>query len=72
MLPSATNQVWSVDPRLGCLMAPDHTLQCHLDAFLPGQSWSTQIVGTTSDADCSTSVLLIVGANAVNEPPSDG
>jgi len=72
MLPTATGQAWSVDPPIGCFFAPDHSLQCRNELFSAGATWSFQVIGTTSAADCVRSVLLIVGVNAVNEPQSDG
>jgi hypothetical protein len=72
MLPTATGQTWSVTPPIGCLIAPDHSLQCRADLMLPGATWSFHVEGTTSVADCATGVLLIVGVNAINEPQSDG
>jgi len=72
MLPSATGQTWSVVPPIGCLIAPDHTLQCRADVLQPGATWTFQVIGTTSVADCPRGVLLIVSVNAANEPQSVG
>ncbi|HLO35960.1 MAG TPA: hypothetical protein VK194_07750 [Candidatus Deferrimicrobium sp.] len=72
ILPSATGQVWAIEPPIGCLIAPDQSLQCSMSGLAPGASWSARISGTTSVADCSTSVVLIVGVVTDNERASDG